>query len=104
MKIFTRTNIDTPKRDRGPTATPEKVQLNPKQQYQTVFGVHPTEHTFEKFQFGQATAENGKRWTAQQYFHLLVELCADIGKGHSAQFLKVASRKSARIVVRGRSP
>lgn len=66
----------------------------------------PTEHTFERIQFKQATANNGKRRAAQQYYHLVVELYADIGpQGQgSEQFLKVAHRKSAKMIVRGRSP
>lgn len=72
-------------------------------------GLHaslPTEHTFERIQFKQATANNGKRRAAQQYYHLVVELYAYIGpqaQGNE-QFLKVAHRKSAKMIVRGRSP
>ncbi|KAL1861284.1 hypothetical protein Daus18300_008960 [Diaporthe australafricana] len=66
----------------------------------------PTEHTFERIQFKQATANNGKRRAAQQYYHLVVELFADIGNQGQAndQFVKVAHRKSAKMIVRGRSP
>lgn len=66
----------------------------------------PTEHTFERIQFKQATANNGKRRAAQQYYHLVVELYADIGaQGQgNEQFVKVAHRKSAKMIVRGRSP
>ncbi|KAJ4389932.1 hypothetical protein N0V93_007405 [Gnomoniopsis smithogilvyi] len=66
----------------------------------------PTEHTFERIQFKQATANNGKRRAAQQYYHLVVELYADIGpQGQgNEQFLKVAHKKSAKMIVRGRSP
>lgn len=66
----------------------------------------PTEHTFERIQFKQATANNGKRRAAQQYYHLVVELFADIGaqgQGND-QWLKVAHRKSSKMIVRGRSP
>lgn len=72
-------------------------------------GLHaslPTEHTFERIQFKQATANNGKRRAAQQYYHLVVELFADIGpqgQGND-QYIKVAHRKSAKMIVRGRSP
>ncbi|KAK8051295.1 hypothetical protein PG993_002680 [Apiospora rasikravindrae] len=41
---------------------------------------HPTEHTFERIQFKQATANNGKRRAAQQYYHLVVELHAHVGE------------------------
>ncbi|KAK6827900.1 female sexual development-1 protein- variant 2 [Apiospora arundinis] len=68
---------------------------------------HPTEHTFERIQFKQATANNGKRRAAQQYYHLVVELHAhvgEIGRGVADQWMKVAHRKSAKMIVRGRSP
>ena len=63
-------------------------------------------HTFERVQFKQATANNGKRRASQQYFHLIVELFADVRKGTSdtPSWVKVAQRVSEKIVVRGRSP
>ncbi|CAK7244280.1 MAG: meiosis-specific transcription factor ndt80 [Sporothrix thermara] len=122
----------TPKRDKGPTARPEKVHLiaKPPQQahhsmgmYSTDGGLsvgggrydhsygppqagHPTEHTFERIQFKQATANNGKRRAAQQYYHLLVELYAEVSAPGSSEChsVKVAHRKSAKMIVRGRSP
>ncbi|KAK2589451.1 hypothetical protein QQS21_012872 [Conoideocrella luteorostrata] len=63
-----------------------------------------TEHTFERIQFKQATQNNGKRRAAQQYYHLVVELWADVGTQAAEQFVKVAFRKSAKMIVRGRSP
>jgi len=122
----------TPKRDKGPIAKPEKVRLSPKppqashhpltslyagpdgslgsSRYEQGFGQPqqssaPTEHTFERIQFKQATANNGKRRAAQQYYHLLVELWADVGQqGGSEPWVRVAYRKSAKMIVRGRSP
>ncbi|KAI2623517.1 p53-like transcription factor [Hypomontagnella submonticulosa] len=122
----------TPKRDKGPVQKPEKVRLTPKQPQQTPHpllyqdphnmsggsrplgyeggygqsaqGSYPSEHTFERIQFKQATANNGKRRAAQQYYHLVVELYADVGNQASEQFMKIASRKSAKMIVRGRSP
>ncbi|KAK3390224.1 hypothetical protein B0H63DRAFT_538425 [Podospora didyma] len=123
----------TPKRDKGPVAKPEKVRLAPKQAQashhplalygageagltssrgydQPAFGAQqhgslPTEHTFERIQFKQATANNGKRRAAQQYYHLIVELWGDLGsQGGTEQFIKIAYRKSAKMIVRGRSP
>lgn len=127
----------TPKRDKGPVTRPDRVSLSPKQPPQTAHslnamytdphrlgggvsagtmygdytqpqsGQHPTEHTFERIQFKQATANNGKRRAAQQYYHLLVELHAHVGELGSRvpdQWLKVAHRKSAKMIVRGRSP
>lgn len=65
-----------------------------------------TSHTFERVQFKQATANNGKRRASQQYFHLMVELFADVRKDGSdtPSWIKVAQRVSEKIVVRGRSP
>ncbi|AEO60653.1 p53-like transcription factor, partial [Thermothelomyces thermophilus ATCC 42464] len=122
----------TPKRDKGPIAKPDKVRLSPKPpqasqhpltslygapeaslgspRYEQGFGQPqqssaPTEHTFERIQFKQATANNGKRRAAQQYYHLLVELWADVGQqGGGDSWVKVAYRKSAKMIVRGRSP
>ncbi|KAI1365634.1 hypothetical protein F5Y08DRAFT_168961 [Xylaria arbuscula] len=129
-------NIDlvqhTPKRDKGPTAKPEKVKMLPKphQQASNPLGMYSdhsmaggsraiyesgygqagqgpfaTEHTFERIQFKQATANNGKRRAAQQYYHLLVELYVDVSNQNLGDpFIKIAERKSAKMIVRGRSP
>lgn len=69
-------------------------------------GNQTTTQTFERVQFKQATANNGKRRASQQYFHLIVELFADVRKDGSdtAVWVKVAQRVSEKIVVRGRSP
>ena len=117
----------TPKRDKGPVAQPEKVRLAPKPAHHHHMGLfgqadpprstwdqgcgppqgsHATEHTFERIQFKQATANNGKRRAAQQYYHLVIELWADVGSQPQGndQFIKIAYRKSAKMIVRGRSP
>lgn len=124
----------TPKRDKGPIAKPEKVRLAPKpppsqhhglslfnqgdprlseaSRYESFGqnqGSYANEHTFERIQFKQATANNGKRRAAQQYYHLVVELYADVGaqgqvQSGGEQFVKIAFRKSAKMIVRGRSP
>ncbi|GJC96881.1 NDT80/PhoG like DNA-binding family protein [Colletotrichum higginsianum] len=124
----------TPKRDKGPVEKPGKVHLHPKHpQMSHPMGIyHPdtvlggpsrigfsenatyggqqsgdpyqTEHTFERIQFKQATANNGKRRAAQQYYHLLIELWADVGSQVPDKFIRVAYRKSAKMIVRGRSP
>ncbi|KAK6193846.1 hypothetical protein LQW54_012036 [Pestalotiopsis sp. IQ-011] len=125
----------TPKRDKGPTSQPERVKLSPKHiapsthplggmygsyriggsgavgggygDYSQSQGTHPTEHTFERIQFKQATANNGKRRAAQQYYHLVIELHAhvgEMGRGVADQWVRVAHRKSAKMIVRGRSP
>ena len=61
----------------------------------------PREHVFERIQFGTATANNGSRRTAQQFFNIVLELwCEVIGRGS----IKIAERVSEPLVVRGRSP
>lgn len=63
-------------------------------------------HQFERVQFKQATANNGKRRASQQYFHLIIELMVDVRKIGDAEpvWVKIAQRSSEKIVVRGRSP
>jgi meiosis-specific transcription factor NDT80 len=117
----------TPKRDKGPQATPGRIPVaprpppsagmyggdgglgGPRSLYDTSFGQNPnapqTEATFERIQFKNATANNGKRRAAQQYYHLLIELSVDIGAQHGGErWVKIASRMSVPMVVRGRSP
>ncbi|KAK3324662.1 hypothetical protein B0T19DRAFT_235648 [Cercophora scortea] len=121
----------TPKRDKGPIAKPEKVRLTPKppqqahhalssiygapdgglgssraydQGYGQQQGSAPSEHTFERIQFKQATANNGKRRAAQQYYHLVIELYIDTASQGADPWVKIAYRKSAKMIVRGRSP
>jgi meiosis-specific transcription factor NDT80 len=65
----------------------------------------PTSHTFERIQFQKATANNGKRRAQQQYFHIVVELSADVSRaGESPHWVKIATKQSEPMVVRGRSP
>lgn len=116
----------TPKRDKGPQEKPGRITLAPRppppigmyggdnalgsnrSMYDQGFGPNPgqpaTEATFERIQFKNATANNGKRRAAQQYYHLLVELFADVGTQHPDRWVKIATRMSAPMVVRGRSP
>lgn len=119
----------TAKRDKGPQGKPDRRVLSPRptpapQMYGSGdnsmsngtpsifdqrFNGHPaqppTETTFDRIQFKQATANNGKRRAAQQYYHLVVELYADTGAQMGAdRYLRVAIRTSAAMVVRGRSP
>ncbi|KAH8804941.1 NDT80/PhoG like DNA-binding family protein-like protein [Xylogone sp. PMI_703] len=115
----------TPKRDKGPQDKPPRVPVQPRPHqhlyagdnglgsgprglYDQGFGTAPNqpllEATFERIQFKCATANNGKRRAAQQYYHLLVELFADVGQHQPERWVKVATRMSAPMVVRGRSP
>jgi meiosis-specific transcription factor NDT80 len=65
-----------------------------------------TNHTFERIQFKSATANNGKRRAQQQYYHLIVEMYADVrpDSSHPEEWVKVAQKVSEQVVVRGRSP
>ena len=117
----------TPKRDKGPQEKPARITLSPRpppsigmyggdsglggasrglydQGYGPNSNQQAMEATFERIQFKNATANNGKRRAAQQYYHLLVELFADVGQQHSERWVKIATRMSAPMVVRGRSP
>lgn len=114
----------TPKRDKGPQEKPARIVLAPRppashttydgtgdlsgiydsQGFNPTSGQPATEATFERIQFKNATANNGKRRAAQQYYHLLVDLFADVGDQHVDRHIKIASRISAQMVVRGRSP
>jgi len=53
-----------------------------------------------------ATANNGMHRAQQQYYHLIVELWANIQKLQEQQpnWIKIAQRVSQPVVVRGRSP
>ncbi|KAL8717884.1 MAG: hypothetical protein Q9225_004923 [Loekoesia sp. 1 TL-2023] len=125
----------TPKRDKGPTGRPEKIKLQPhtsssynirsehggglntrselSTEYETAYAPtspntqqSQTIANFDRIQFKNATANNGKRRAAQQYFHIVVELFAEVPSSQSTEpsWVKVASRISAPMVVRGRSP
>ena len=120
----------TPKRDKGPMSAPEKreVRANPSgnlgifsgqgygasqsmnSDYDSMYpgGIseNPNVANFERIQFKKATANNGKRRAAQQYFHIVVELFVKVAKGKSGEteWVKIAHRVSAQMVVRGRSP
>lgn len=123
----------TPKRDKATESTPGRVviqpstQLSPESQHPAIHSYSsphtvspnmishyepfssgqqqspPTQHTFERIQFQKATANNGKRRAQQQFFHLVVELWADVGRGKQ-DWQEIATRQSAQMVVRGRSP
>jgi meiosis-specific transcription factor NDT80 len=119
----------TPKRDKGPMTAPKQIELlpNPTANLGTFNGSSPgfgsnaqladfdqsyhqsssesqTMATFDRIQFKKATANNGKRRAAQQYFHIVVELFAKLARGKQAEWIKIAVQISAQMVVRGRSP
>jgi meiosis-specific transcription factor NDT80 len=128
----------TPKRDKGPQHRPAKIKLSPQPAGGMAFAATSSspviqqqhgEHeytfpqqtsqqqqhiaVFDRIQFKSATANNGKRRAAQQYYHLIVELYADVGSASGstpgqnnpdAGWVKIAYRISAPMVVRGRSP
>ncbi|KAJ3156589.1 meiosis-specific transcription factor ndt80 [Geranomyces variabilis] len=93
----------TPKRDKGPQLVPQPRPVrsggNP-HQYNGI-GTNNLVATFERLQFKTATANNGKRRAAQQYYVLNLDLYAQLDNG---QQFKVAFIESAPLVVRGRSP
>jgi meiosis-specific transcription factor NDT80 len=64
------------------------------------------QHSFERIQFKSATANNGKRRAQQQYYHLIVELWANVQTAQESEprWVKIAARLSSPVVVRGRSP
>ncbi|KAI9323584.1 hypothetical protein BX666DRAFT_1888299 [Dichotomocladium elegans] len=91
----------TPKRDKGPQISPEPKPVRPGGDLNNLTVTDQSVVTFERIQFKAATANNGKRRAAQQYYVLLVELMAKLDSGH---LIKIASNRSAPLVVRGRSP
>ncbi|KAI8911572.1 hypothetical protein EDD86DRAFT_202734 [Gorgonomyces haynaldii] len=93
----------TPKRDKGPQSVPEPRQIVPGGNPHHYSGANTTSNvaTFERLQFKSATANNGKRRAAQQYYCVIVDLFATTESGLT---FKVATTESAPLVVRGRSP
>ncbi|KAI9318617.1 hypothetical protein BX666DRAFT_1812044, partial [Dichotomocladium elegans] len=92
----------TPKRDKGPQTTPMPKPITPGGNLNmSSVGANQNIVTFERIQFKTATANNGKRRAAQQYYVCVIELYAETDQG---QQIKVASCQSAPLVVRGRSP
>lgn len=64
----------------------------------------PMNHTFHRNQFRAATQNNGARRTEQQFYHILLELKAEIIVDGVPTLFTVASRMSESLVVRGRCP
>ncbi|TPX36514.1 UDP-glucose 4-epimerase [Synchytrium microbalum] len=86
----------TAKRDKGPQTIPLPRQCNP-----TKPGASAIVQAFERLQFKQATANNGRRRATQQYHVLVVQLH---GRTADGMDLIVAESESANLVVRGRAP
>ncbi|KAI8092474.1 uncharacterized protein BX664DRAFT_327352 [Halteromyces radiatus] len=93
----------TAKRDKGPQSTPEPKPIRPggNLSFSTV-GANQSIVTFDRIQFKSATANNGKRRAAQQYYILVMELFAKVRS--SGELISVATTESQYLVVRGRSP
>ncbi|ORY91355.1 hypothetical protein BCR43DRAFT_105367 [Syncephalastrum racemosum] len=92
----------TPKRDKGPQMTPVPRSITPGGNLSmSTVGTNQNIVTFERIQFKTATANNGKRRAAQQYYVCLVDLYAETDTGAT---VRIASCQSAPLVVRGRSP
>ena len=64
----------------------------------------PMNHTFPRNQFRAATQNNGARRTEQQFYHILLELKAEILVDGVPKLLLVSSKMSDALVVRGRCP
>ncbi|KAF2181197.1 p53-like transcription factor, partial [Zopfia rhizophila CBS 207.26] len=122
----------TPKRDKGPQLPIERKLLSPtppeKSRNNHTYSIgsfHTTtaiagpqlpqyslashsgsthQHTFERIQFKSATSNNGKRSAQQQYYHLVVELWANVQSPQELRWVKIATRSSLPLVVIGRSP
>ncbi|KAI9299911.1 hypothetical protein BJ944DRAFT_244709 [Cunninghamella echinulata] len=92
----------TPKRDKGPQTKPLPKPITPNGNLSlSSVGTNQNIATFERIQFKTATANNGKRRAAQQYYIVAVELFAET---HEGERVCVASCISSPLVVRGRSP
>jgi hypothetical protein len=91
----------TPKRDKGPQTVPQRRPIRTGRHFGAGLNGHHTLAVFERVQFKCATANNGKRRAAQQYFILNLELFATTESGKD---VKVATIQSQQLMVRGRSP
>jgi meiosis-specific transcription factor NDT80 len=91
----------------GPQLPLQKESDTSHQQYSPTSHTNTNyQHAFERIQFKSATANNGKRRAQQQYYCLIVELWANVQNPRDASpvWVKIGSRSSHPVVVRGRSP
>lgn len=92
----------TPKRDKGPQFVPSRREIRGGGNFALpATTCNQSIATFERVQFKTATANNGKRRAAQQFYILMVDLYAHTQDGH---IIRVAASQSDALVVRGRSP
>ncbi|KAG0368247.1 meiosis-specific transcription factor ndt80, partial [Mortierella sp. AD032] len=92
----------TPKRDKGPQNIPNRRELRGGGSFSLpATSSNQALVTFERVQFKTATANNGKRRAAQQFYILMVDLYAHTQDGRT---IRVAASQSDALVVRGRSP
>ncbi|ORX60688.1 p53-like transcription factor [Hesseltinella vesiculosa] len=92
----------TPKRDKGPQMVPLPRMIRAGGNLHLApVGSNHNIVSFERMQFKTATANNGKRRAAQQYYEIVVDLFANTSSGLT---MPVATCTSAPLVVRGRSP
>ncbi|KAF2026329.1 p53-like transcription factor [Setomelanomma holmii] len=99
-------NFHQPSAAPGPQL-PLQTDSDSSQQYSPASHANSNyQHNFERIQFKSATANNGKRRAQQQYYHLIVELWANVQNPRDSEprWVKVAARSSNPVVVRGRSP
>ncbi|CAO3663910.1 unnamed protein product [Rhizopus stolonifer] len=89
----------TAKRDKGPQFKPAPKSIFPGGR---LVASHEQQSvaTFERLQFRTATANNGKRRAAQQYFICMIDLFAETNQLQ----VPIATCQSMPLVVRGRSP
>ncbi|KAF9901166.1 meiosis-specific transcription factor ndt80 [Linnemannia zychae] len=92
----------TPKRDKGPQNVPGRREVRGGGNFSLPStSCNQSLVTFERVQFKTATANNGKRRAAQQFYILMVDLYAHTQDG---RIVRVAASQSDALVVRGRSP
>jgi hypothetical protein len=92
----------TPKRDKGPQFRPDPKPITPGGNLtMSTVANNQSVVTFERVQFKTATANNGKRRAAQQYYICNIELYAET---EARELVTIASCQSDPLVVRGRSP
>ncbi|KAJ1721955.1 hypothetical protein LPJ53_003588 [Coemansia erecta] len=91
----------TPKRDKGPQTIPQPQPIEPSSDGMPDVDNKLNVVSFERLQFKTATANNGKRRAAQQYYVLSLHIYAHCESGEQ---ILLATTSSSPVVVRGRSP